>query len=190
MIEKAQKKLREARYFLSLLAAENTRAVRHEPEAFDFLISAFVSAARCVTFALQAEHKSEYDLWFQGWFADRSEEERQLLNLMKDHRNEEQKQGGGNRTIEWEYVPVTELSAEDLCGEVFYHGPPEAPPPRMARPVRYLSQGSAEIEALGACKRYFALLKELLENFGRQNVTPAPPAKGQSDDNQPTRLGL
>ncbi len=55
MIEAAQKKLREAWFFLSHLETENRRAVRNEPEAFDHFMSAFVSAARSVTFALQVE---------------------------------------------------------------------------------------------------------------------------------------
>ena len=58
MIEATQKKLREARFFLSHLETENRRAVRNEPEAFDYFMSAFVSAARSVTFALQAEEKT------------------------------------------------------------------------------------------------------------------------------------
>ena len=85
-IEATQKKLREARFFLRQIEVENRRAVRNEPEAFDFYFSAFVSAARSVTLTLQSEEKAKYDQWFSGWLSARSEEDRQLLNLMKSQR--------------------------------------------------------------------------------------------------------
>ena len=59
MIEATQKKLREARFFLSYLETENRRAVRNEPEAFDYFMSAFVSAARSVTFCSPGGRESE-----------------------------------------------------------------------------------------------------------------------------------
>ena len=117
MIEATQKKLREARFFLSHLATENRRAVRNEPEAFDYFMSAFVSAARSVTFALQAEEKAKYEQWFPGWLAAHPEEDRKLLTLMVSQRNAEQKQGGGDRRVEWEYISVTELSSEALAAK-------------------------------------------------------------------------
>ena len=165
MIEATQKKLREARFFLDHLEAENRRAVRNEPEAFDYFMSAFVSAARSVTFALQAEEKAKYDQWFPGWCAARPEEDRTLLTLMVSQRNAEQKRGGGDRRIEWEDVPVTGLSSEELGGRVFLSAPPGVPPPQVGRPIRYLEHGGQESEALSACKRYYALLAELVESF-------------------------
>jgi hypothetical protein len=167
MYEAAQKKLREARFFLRHLETENRRAVRQEPEAFDYFISAFVSAARCVTFALQAEAKLKYDQWFPGLLAGRPEADRKLLNLMVTQRNAEQKQGGADRRVEWEYVPVTELSREELGGEVSWWGFPGDPPPRVGRPVRYLNEGGQESEALSTCKRYCVLLTELVESISK-----------------------
>jgi len=165
MIEATQKKLREARFFLSHLEAENRRAVRNEPEAFDYFMSAFVSAARSVTFALQAEEKAKYDQWFPGWLAARPEEDRKLLNLMVSQRNAEQKQGGGERRVEWEYVPVTGLSPEELGGRVFCSAPPGVPPLQVGRPVRYLDQEGQESEALSSCRRYCTLLTDVVESF-------------------------
>ena len=85
---------------------------------------------------------------------------------MVSQRNAEQKQGGGDRRVEWEYVLVTELSSEALGGQVFWSAPPGVPPPpQVGRPVRYLDQGGQESEALSACKRYCALSTELVESF-------------------------
>jgi hypothetical protein len=167
MIEATQKKLREARFFLSHLETQNRRAVRNEPEAFDYFMSAFVSAARSVTWALQAEEKAKYDEWFPDWLAARPEEDRKLLSLMVKQRNAEHKKGGGDRRVEWEYVPVTELSYDALGGLEFFWNAPllGVPPPQVGRPVRYLDQGGQESEALSACKRYCALLTELVESF-------------------------
>jgi hypothetical protein len=165
MIEATQKKLREARFFLSQLATENRRAVRNEPEAFDFFMSAFVSAARSVTFALQAEEKAKYDRWFADWRETLAEKDRALLTMMVSQRNAEQKEGGADRRIEWEYVSVLELSSEELGGKVTWGGPPGSPPPRVGRPIRYLGQGGHELEALTACERYYALLAELVGSF-------------------------
>ena len=165
MIEAAQKKLREAQFFLSHLETENRRAVRNEPEDFDYFMSAFVSAARSVTFAIQAEEKAKYDQWFPGWCATRPEEDQTLVTLMVSQRNAEQKQGGRDRRIEWEYVPVTGLSSEELGGRMFWSALPVVPAPHIGRPIRYLEHGGQESEALSACKRYHALLAELVENF-------------------------
>jgi hypothetical protein len=165
MIEATQKKLREARFFLNHLETENRRAVRSEPEAFDYLMSAFVSAARSVTFTLQAEEKVNYDRWFPKWLACRSKEDQALLTLMVSQRNAEQKQGGGDRRIEWEYVSVTGLSSEELGGRVFWSAPPGEPPPQVGRQIRFLEHGGQETEALAACKRYYAFLAELVTQF-------------------------
>jgi len=165
MIEGTQKKLREARFFLSRLDTESRRTVRNEPEAFDYFMSAFVSAARSVTFALQAEEKAKYKQWFPGWLATRPEEDEKLLKLMVSQRNAEQKHGGGDRRTEWDYVPVTQLSSEELGGQVFWSAPPGVPPPEVGRPVRYLDHGGEQSDALSACKRYYALLAELVQGF-------------------------
>jgi hypothetical protein len=75
MIVATERKLREARFFLGRLIDESKSAVRNEPEAFGFYLSAFLSAGRGVTFALQHEDKDMYDTWFPGWFAQRRVEE-------------------------------------------------------------------------------------------------------------------
>ena len=54
MIEATLKKLREAKFFLSLLNRESQKTVRNGPESFEFYLNAFLSAARSVTFALRS----------------------------------------------------------------------------------------------------------------------------------------
>lgn len=169
MIDDTQKKLREARFFLNKLESEHKRAVRNEPEAFGFYMSAFLSAARSVTFALQKEEKQKYDQWFPGWLAARGEDERELLALMTEQRNQEQKEGGGTRRAEWECIPVTELSREELGGQVFWSAPVGVPEPQVGRLVHYFVRGGEESEALSACIRYYDLLAELVETFMKEH---------------------
>ena len=128
-------------------------------------MSAFVSAARSVTFALQAEEKAKYDAWFPGWLAARAEDDRKLLTLMVSQRNAEQKQGGGEYRVEWGFAPVTELSSEALGGRVIWAAPPGVPPPQVGRPIRYMGPAGQDSEALAACRRYCELLSELVGTF-------------------------
>ena len=65
-IPKTQKKLRETRFFFSRLRKKGEAFVG-DPEEFEFYLSAFLSAGRSVTFALQAEEKARYDSWYPGW---------------------------------------------------------------------------------------------------------------------------
>ena len=60
MIEATQKKLGEAQFFFYRLLNEAQKPVRSEPEIFEFYLSAFLSAARSVTFVLQYEEKTKY----------------------------------------------------------------------------------------------------------------------------------
>jgi hypothetical protein len=87
MIEATQKKLRETQFFLRLLFNADQEVVRTEPEAFEFYLNAFLSAARSVTFALQYEERDKYEEWFPDWGNNLSEEDRQLLDFLKKQRN-------------------------------------------------------------------------------------------------------
>ncbi len=134
MLEATQKKLREAKFFYGLLCQASQEVVRHEPEAFDFYLSAFLSAARSVTFALQYEEKDKYDAWFPVWSASRSEQERELLKFLKEQRNCAEKRGGAEVDVAWEYIPVPEVSVGNRGVQghkLQWFGPPGAPPPRL-----------------------------------------------------------
>jgi hypothetical protein len=75
MIAATERTLSEAQFFLQCLRAESTKPVRNEPEAFSFYLSALLSAARSVTFALQFEEKEKDDAWFPEWFAKRGDDD-------------------------------------------------------------------------------------------------------------------
>lgn len=77
----ARRKLNEARYFLSMM--ERTKG----EEAFFYNLSAFLSAARSVTFVLQKEFNDGSE--FVKWYADEREGMRKnpLFELIRDARN-------------------------------------------------------------------------------------------------------
>jgi hypothetical protein len=75
------------------------------PEILDFHLSAFLSAARSVTFVLQVEEKDKYDSWFPDWFAKRTASERHALDLIKTQRNLALKTGAPEVTSGWTLVP-------------------------------------------------------------------------------------
>src|SRR5436189_149029 len=87
MIEATQKKLREAHFFLSHLEREVTSSEPNQAEAIEFYFSAFLSAARSVTFVLEAEESSKYTRWSPLWRDSRSENERRLLSRFTTARN-------------------------------------------------------------------------------------------------------
>ena len=87
MIEATQKKLREATFFLSHLEREGTQAILSPTEAVEFYLSAFLSAARSVTFVLEAEEPAKYLEWSRTWRASLTESDRQLLAKFTSARN-------------------------------------------------------------------------------------------------------
>lgn len=168
MIDATQRKLREAQFFLGHLVNEAQKAVRNEPEAFGFYLSAFLSAARSVTFALQYEEKSKYDEWFPGWSENLSAEDQNLLKFLNDQRNYEQKRGGADVTVIWEYVRVTQVrtGCPTHPGYGFHwFGPPGTPPPPVGIPVHLFESSRGDQEVTLACQRYLGLLARLVEDF-------------------------
>lgn len=85
MIEAAQRKLREARFFFQHLAGERHR---HDavPEGFRFYFSAFIGAARSVTWAMKSEEPERYaawePLWKTLWKTQLSPEDQKLETLI------------------------------------------------------------------------------------------------------------
>lgn len=168
MIEATERKLREAQFFLVHIAAESRRAVRNEPDAFGFYLSALLSAARSVTFALQYEEKDKYDAWFPTWLGNRSAEDQELLKFLKTQRNYDQKRGGPEVAVVWEYIPVTQLRTESRTHPAYgfhWFGPPGTPPPTVGIPVHSFESASGEREVMATCQRYVGLLAELVRDF-------------------------
>lgn len=166
MIDVTQKKLREARFFMHILGNANRQPVRNEPEEFEFYLSAFLSAARAVTWALQHEQKDRYDAWFPSWLNKRGEEDQAFLKAMIEHRNFVQKRGGAELNQEWEDIPVTEIRMDNRAHPAYgfhWFGPPGTPAPTVGMPV-YSFKGSGD-DVISACQLYLQLLDNLVGEF-------------------------
>ena len=168
MIPATQRKLREAQFFLRHLCDENKQVSRKEPDAFQFYLSAFLSAGRSVTFALKWEEKEKYKDWSEGWFSRLDEQDQQLCRFMIDQRNIAQKRGGAETQTGGDFVPVTELLTDDRSHPSYgFHwvAPVGTPPPQIFRSVELFEMEGTEAEVTATCTRYLQLLDELVQDF-------------------------
>jgi hypothetical protein len=113
MIEATQKKLAEGKFFFGHRQAESRKTVQKEPEDFGYFLSAFLSAGRSVTFALQFEQKDDYDAWYVGWESGLGADDRKLWKEMNAHRVEEVHRDGAKTAVEIEMVPMIEMAREN-----------------------------------------------------------------------------
>jgi len=96
MIEATRRKLGEARFFYGHLVNEHRKTSMHDPAAFRYYFSAFIQAARSVTWTLGNEEPEKWEAWEPKWKAKRSNEEQKLLDLTNELRLDETKRGGAN----------------------------------------------------------------------------------------------
>lgn len=167
MVSATKKKLREARFFLRQLLARD-RVAPPDPVEFEFHLSAFLSAARSVTFALQSEEKEKYDAWLPRVEGLLSEEDRELYSQMKDQRNIAQKRGGVPVRVEWEFVPIIEAKRDEQGRRLYglqWFGPVGAGQPKVGQPVHYFKLGDGEAEVAATCERYLGTLERLVDDF-------------------------
>lgn len=172
-IPATDKKLREALFFLERLR-EHSERIPGDPEHFEFFLSAYLSAGRSVTFALQVERKDEYDAWFPGWKGTLTQEERDLLDFMLAQRNAELHQGGANVQVTVEFIPMTALRGDRRHPAYGFQwfGPPGVRPPEIGHNVHYFELGGTPVQALATCRRYADLLSRLVRAFKEAHPHP------------------
>jgi hypothetical protein len=165
MIEGTQKKLREAYFFLAQLERELSSSAQNSAEAVEFYFSAFLSAARSVTFVLEAEENSKYSEWSPVWRNSLSENERRLLSRFTEARNralkrETPKVGEDRHSssifASYDNVPIAvRMSWEE-----------EDYQPMGFRVLKCrLMPDDVEEEVVPLCREYAALLSHLVGDF-------------------------
>ena len=172
MIESTQKKLCEARFFCAKLEHESRTPPTREPEVLEFYLSAFLSAARSVTFALQSEEKQKYDAWFPMWLGSRSPEEKEILKLFRAQRNRVLKEGVADVAPDWALVPVTQLqtSGTPYPAHLLWWG--ESVPEVGVRILRFDSSlGVTDSDVIPTCTRYITLLDQLVGDFVKAHTS-------------------
>jgi hypothetical protein len=180
MIEATRRKLDEARFFYGHLVEERPdtmKAFGHDQRAFRYYFSAFIQAARSVTWTLGNEEPKKWKAWEPTW--KRSKEEDDLLKLTNKLRLDEAKRGGANALIVWEEVALHELLAlrsesvepwkQHPAYGVHVFAPPGVPSPKIKRPAYYFEQEDGKHEVTVVCQRYLEFLEKTLNDFCADN---------------------
>lgn len=162
--ETMEKKLREVRYFLHQMQRVARRDVG-DPEEFEFLLSAFLSACVSITDPLDSR---KYRTWFDGWRQVRTAREQDLLEFIRVQRIAEVHKEGAETELAVRYIPLTELRTNRLGHPAYGHhwfGPTETPPPSIGLNVHEFKLGGTKVEAYDTCREVTELLSELVQGF-------------------------
>jgi hypothetical protein len=186
MIERTRTKLDEARFFYRLLVNERPQTMKafgHDPRAFRYYFSAFIQAARSVTWTLGNEEPENWKAWKPTWEASRSPEEQRLLDLTNDLRTDEVHRGGTDPSVELEEVALQELLRSvdfDLERQHPAHGIHRrsailgVPQPKVFRQTYYFEDEVGKEEVTALCKRYLDFLDKMLNDFCTDNQRASP----------------
>ena len=158
-LRRIHKKLAEAHYFLRLLRDQEPR-IGGDKNAFDFLLSAFLSAARSVDYRLRHEHKA-YEPWRKTWDPRLTPAENGLIKFMTVDRDEEFYENGSGRSG----------GQEGIEFDIGAHHRPGGPVPIGGRHItEYTRSYSFTIDGVDrkvteACGAYLALLERMVAQF-------------------------
>jgi hypothetical protein len=180
MIERTRRKLDEARFFYGRLVKERQqKTFRHEPTAFRNYFSAFIQAARSVTWRLGNEEPEKWEAWKPKWERTLSAEDKKLMAFTNKLRREEVHVGGTEPSVELEEVALHELLRSvdfDIERQHPAHGMhrrsaiPGVPQPKVFRPAHYLEHEGGKEEVTALCQRYLDFLDKMLNDFCTDNV--------------------
>jgi hypothetical protein len=182
MIEKAQRKLREARFFYNhLLNARRDlpemapRRSKDDPEAFRFYFSAIIQSARSVPWAIGKEEPDKWNEWKRKWEDSLSEKERKLQELTNELRLDEVHRGGADLAEELVEVvvkaaidtkPRTHWERDGLVGG---SASIEIVTKNELRPTYYFEDSEGKEETTAFCERYLTFLEKTVTDFIRDN---------------------
>ena len=169
MIELTQKKLRESTFFYGLLYKESQKTVG-DTEVFEFYVSAFLSAARSVTFTLQYEANDRYQPWFNEWAKKNLDERDQSIwGFLKEQRNDSQKKGRLDIKSDITDIPFTDFVRRYPWNsgiEFQWFGPPGHEQPRtLAIKTHTFESLSEKNEASEICLQYLKGLEKMVADF-------------------------
>jgi hypothetical protein len=177
VLELTRKKLREAGFFLRFLKEQESRIFRPEPEARDFYLSAFLSAARSVGDVVGVEEGECYRAWFDERRKTLTVEEQELLKFTNQQRVKSVHVRGAEVEDHVTDVPITELQRElhAAGGSLFINpgGVPGAPAPmsttQKTRMV-FSQHPNTNVGELG--QRYLEFMASILNEYERSTLPP------------------
>jgi hypothetical protein len=166
MIEAAQRKLREASFFYRHLAGERHRGHDADPEGFRFYFSAFIGAARSVTWAMKSEEPERYAAWEPFWKAQLSPEDQKLEMLTNKLRLDEVKRFGADLSAKVEELSAGELM-EEMGGQIAFLEMlyPGASKLKSSRPRFFFEHDDGKADLVVLCKQYLRYLERKVHSF-------------------------
>src|SRR5262249_49897874 len=157
-------RLRQARFFYEHLLNPRT-STKGDPETFGFYFSAFIQAARSVTWTLGNEEPDKWKAWEPKWKANRSDKEKKLIDLTNELRIDEVHRGGATLTVDFEEVAIDAL-VEAILPDRRLHtaflqaqrrrlpGASTQKTVRAVLPVHYLENVEGKEVVTDLCRRY------------------------------------
>jgi hypothetical protein len=169
LIENAEKKLREASFFLEQMIEQQSMAFG-DREKFDFYLSAFLSAGMSVrgAFHIKQDRKRNEAVrkWKDDWEAQLTPEERCLWDFMHTNRIDEVHGSGSSHTVKTEEIKVgIGSSYSDKSGTLEVWGSPMAGPVSIHKPTWYFTIDGVERKVTEACEEYLVLLEAMVAKF-------------------------
>jgi hypothetical protein len=132
-----------------------------DPNEFDFLLSAFLSAARSVDWRLAHEQQVLYPGWRPNWDASLTPEQKSLMRHLVNDRNVEVHESGSKRRED--LVPLgVQMDGSEVVAFVRL---PEARPGAIAASEYYFPIDGVERRATEACTEYIGLLRAMVAKF-------------------------
>jgi len=170
--EATRKRLREAEFFWHRLSTvDRPTVISREPEAPEFYLNAFVSAARSVEWVLQKERPDDWDAWITGWKAQLSDQDNAVRRYFVDQRNKIAKEGAPDLTFTVTPVSLMEFMQQaSLQGASvqIYPGVPGTPPPTYTMLEKSLTDHPGRTLS-AACQPFLELTRRLVDDFEREH---------------------
>src|SRR5262245_22953050 len=167
-LQKVEKKLREAQFFLGKMIKREGLAVG-DREPFDFYLSAFLDAAKTVDYRLRYEQAGTYPTWRAAWEASLSSAEFRLILFMAGDRRGEVHESGSGRSVKQGDIDVVGDMHSDPSGTLYVIAPPGTPAAVIHVPEYKFNIAGTERKATEVCDEYLSLLNRMLMKFKADN---------------------
>ena len=157
MIERTQRRLRQARFFYEHLL-DPPRNTTIPSEAFLFYCGAFIQAARSVTWTLKHEETEKWKAWEPKWRDALTEEDKKLLDNANELRIDETHRSGTNLWVELkqEALDIVHLDSRTTQATLRLN-------------ISYYFDEEQKREATAFCRRYLEFLEKLVNDFCADN---------------------
>ena len=164
-IQNAEKKLREAQFFLTKMSAQQ-RLAFGDKEPFDFYLSAFLSAGMSVRDRFRyKQDRTRNDMikaWRKNWEDHLCPGDKAIFHFMCKDRVAEVHHSGSSRSQKSAKTEIFGDSYSDASGTLNVIAPPGTPPSVIFKNAYYFIVAGTERQVTEVCAEYLALLNRML----------------------------